>query len=333
MRHSVRVLGCAVAIGVLAPAPVANAQSPAAEAPRDDQAKTRAKVHFEKGIAAYKEGRFKDAIDAFLDAHREYPSPTLSFNTARAYEKMGDAAGALRFYREYLRQSPDAVDKVAVEGRVSELERKLQARGLQQVTVLSKPDGATVILDDRPVGVTPWTGEIFPGKHKVRLRREGFEDESGEFELPAHRATDVSFELSKATEKPVATQAPLTQTPNRAQPEAEPSEQRGIGIATWATLGVGVAALGAAGVFEVLRAQSQDDVKTEPTQVARHEAHDTMESRQTTARVLAGVGAVALVVGGVLLYFDLSRDSAPSGTDVGLGCDGSGCAASFGGRF
>jgi tetratricopeptide (TPR) repeat protein len=321
--------------GALSVAPVASAQAPApapAAPAKDDQAKERAKVHFQRGIAAYKEGRFKDAIDAFLDAHRQYPSPTLSFNAARAYEKMGDSAGALRFYREYLRQAPDAADKSTVAARISELESKLQQRGLQQVTILSVPEGATVILDDRPVGVTPWTGEIFPGKHRARLRREGYDDKTEEFELSAHRSLDVSVELSKAEAKTVAP-GPTPNTTAGTEPRADPGEGKSIGIATWATLGVGVAALGGALVFEILRGQSEDDVKNEETQVARHEAFDTMESRQTTSRVLAGVGGAALIVGGVLLYLDLSGDSKPDDSKVGFGCDGSGCAATFGGHF
>jgi tetratricopeptide (TPR) repeat protein len=295
-----------------------------------EEAKGRAKVHFERGIAAYKEGRYKDAIDAFLDGHREFPSPVLSFNAARAYDKMGDSAGALRFYREYLRQSPDAADRAQVEPRVGELESKLQSRGVQQVTVLTVPDGGTVIIDDRPVGVTPWTGEILPGRHELRVRLQGYEEASRSFELPAHRALDVSVLLT-----PARTEAPNKSggTPEPSDPGApapEPGEAGGIGIATWVTLGVGTAALGGALVFEVLRAQSEQDVRDEPRQVDKKEALDTMESRQTTARVLAGVGSAAIVIGGVLLFLDLSRDG---GTQVGLGCDGTGCAARLGGRW
>lgn len=335
MRQTARVvLGCGVvAIALCGAAPVRAQAAAAGQAAGDEQAKERAKVHFERGITAYKEGRFKDAIDAFLDAHREYPSPTLSFNTARAYEKMGDNAGALRFYREYLRQSPGASDKAAVDARIGDLERKLQARGLQQVTILSKPEGATVVLDDRPVGVTPWTGEIFPGRHRVRLRREGYQDKTGDFELLAHRAMDVSLELAPAVAEPAAPEAPAVPGAAAGAPEAERSASKSVGIATWATLGVGVAALGGAAVFEVLRGQSEDDVKNEKTQIARHDANDTMESQQTTARVLAGVGAVALVVGGVLLYLDLSKDSSSTTPQVGLGCDGTACAAALGGRW
>jgi tetratricopeptide (TPR) repeat protein len=330
-------LACAALIASLLVAGSAWAQPepPAARAATPaqlEEAKARARVHFERGIAAYKAGKYKDAIDAFLDGHREFPSPVLSFNAARAYEKMGDSSGALRFYREYLRQSPDAADRAQVEPKVSELEAKLQARGLQQVTVLSTPDGSTVVLDDRPVGVTPWTGEILPGRHRLRVRREGFQEAASEFELSAHKALDVSVTLEAvgAPETPDGPAAPAP-APGPEPAETEVAPEGGIGLATWVTLGLGVAALGGAAVFEVLRAQSEDDVRTEPRQIDRKEAFDSMEGRQTTARVLAGVGAAAIVVGGVLLYLDLSKESAPA--QVGLGCEWSGCAAAVRGRW
>ncbi|MEZ4225983.1 MAG: PEGA domain-containing protein [Polyangiaceae bacterium] len=303
-------------------------------------AKSRAEAHFHRGIEAYKAGRFKDAIDSFLDAHREYPSPTLSFNAALAYEKLGDSAGALRFYREYLRQNPDAQDKATVQARVSEHEQKLQGRGVQQVTILSKPDSATVIIDDQPVGVTPWTGEIFPGRHALRLRRESYTDASKEFELPAHRAIDVEVELDLATTNaPTAASAAPTPTSPTAASSSATSDVRAdeaglakVSLPTWVTLGAGVAVLGTAGAFELMRQSAEDDVKNEPVQLDRHEAFDRMESRQTTARILAGVGGAAVIVGGVLLYFDLSKK--PESSAWGrVGCTDSGCAAELGGRF
>jgi tetratricopeptide (TPR) repeat protein len=324
-----------LAIAMFVGPAVAHAQNdPPGAATKDDaQAKARAKVHFERGIAAYKEGRYKDAIDAFLDAHREFPSPSLSFNTARAYEKMGDSAGALRFYREYLRQLGEPPDRAAVEARVSELEGKLQARGVQQVTVLSQPEGATVILDDRPLGVTPWTGEILPGGHRIRLRREGYTDKLHEFTLPAHRAMDVELSLDRAARETAAPTGDVPAAPTVGPLEADHAPSRGIGITTWVSLGVGVAALATAGLFEVLRARSEEDVRAEETQVARHDAFERMESRQTLSRVFAGVGAAAMIAGGVLLYFDLTAESAPTRAGVGFGCDPSGCAARMEGRF
>jgi tetratricopeptide (TPR) repeat protein len=313
-------------------APHARADAPA-EAPvkRDAEAKTRAEKQFQRGITAYKEGRFKDAIDAFLDAHRQYPSPTLSFNAARAYEKMGDSAGALRFFREYLRQSPSASDRVTVEQEISDLEKKLEDRGVQQVTVLANVDGPTVIIDGRPVGVAPWTGEIVPGRHKVKLRFEGYSDALGEFELTPQRSLDVRLEIQpapKAEPMPVATPAP----PVNALPPRDHAESTGVSVWTWTAFGVGAAAFGGALAFELMRGSAESDVKNEPTQLARHDAYDRMQSRQTTARVLVGVGAVATVAGSVLLYLDLQKGGS-SETRVGLGCSGAECGARVRGRF
>src|SRR4029453_8530035 len=105
-----------------------------------------------------------------------------------------------------------------------------------------------------------------------------------------------------------------------------------VGIVTWGLLGLGVAAAGGAVVFELLRADSAQAGRDEPTQVGRAENFDEMEQRQTVARVLAGVGAAALIAGGVLLVIDLSSsDSKPA--QVGLSCVPGTCRASLGGHF
>ena len=340
--RAVRV-GTAVALGVtvLSLCPPSEAQESGKTAAAIGEAKSRAQVHFKRGIEAYKSGRYKDAIDSFLDAHREFPSPTLSFNAALAYEKLKDSAGSLRFYREYLRQKPDAQDKVTVQARIVEHEKRLKARGVQQVSILSIPEAATVIIDDQPVGVTPWTGEIFPGRHALRLRREGYSDVTQEFELPEHKAIDISVTLELArTAQPAGSDAAPAASSSSASADAG-VDQKGLAkvtLPTWVTLGAGAAILGTAGAFELMRQSAQDDVENERTQVARHDAFDRMESRQTTARVLAGVGGAAVLVGGVLLYFDLTRESeksagATSGAWGRAGCTNLGCSAELGGHF
>ena len=75
------------------------------------------------------------------------------------------------------------------------------------------------------------------------------------------------------------------------------------------TLGAGGAALGGALVFEILRRSSESDAESDKTQIGYHEKLDQMESRQTTARILAGVGGALVVTGGVLLAIDLSSSN------------------------
>jgi hypothetical protein len=337
--------GVAGLLATLAIAPCAFAQAPAGPPPAaaeqsPEARKLLAQKHLEKGVALFERKKYKDAIDAFLEANRLFPSPTLSFNAAKAYEKMGDNAGALRFYRDYLRREPDASDRAWAQKRIGELERKLQDRGVQQVTVLSKPVGALVLIDERPVGVTPWTGELVPGVHVLRLRHEGYADARSEFELLLHRAMDVSVELTaeegtppKAVEQPGALPPPIEPDPPPPPPAEKPAKGGGVGVLTWTAFGLGAAAIGGAVVFELQRASAEDDVKNETTRVERLEAYDRMESHQTRSRILAGVGAGLVVVGGVLLYFDLSSKKQPDGVQLGLGCGPLACGAAARGAW
>src|SRR5262245_57390238 len=83
---------------------------------------TRAKQRFAAGAQAYREARYKDAIDLFLEANKLDPHPELIFNVGQAWEKSGDVSNALRNYREYLRLLPGATDRATVETSIRNLE-------------------------------------------------------------------------------------------------------------------------------------------------------------------------------------------------------------------
>src|SRR4051794_40263945 len=73
-------------------------------------APTEAQRRYEEGVRAYAAGRYREAIDLFREADQRAPSAALSFDIARAYTQLGDDAGALSSYREYLRRSENAED-------------------------------------------------------------------------------------------------------------------------------------------------------------------------------------------------------------------------------
>jgi tetratricopeptide (TPR) repeat protein len=246
-------------------------------------AKERARRLFEKGANAYRDGHFYDAVDIFLETNRLYPDPKLSFNIGKAFEGLGNQPGALRYYRDYLRRLADAPDKKEVDAHVEQLQLALSQKGLQQLSVISTPDGATLKLDGQAVGITPWTGETFAGKHRVVLEASGYRSSERVIELELHRAQDFSFELS-VLPKPVSPPRPA---PARLAPKAS--------ALTLATLGSGLALLGTA-----LIAQA----------VSSGDSHGATR----TAAFFAGSGAGVSVLGGVMLYFDLApgRGSAVS---------------------
>jgi tetratricopeptide (TPR) repeat protein len=300
-----------------------------------------ARARLREGVKAYEAKRYKDAVDAFLAANRLVPNPGLSFNTAKAYEKLGDAAGALSFFRDYLRRAPEASDRGEVERKIKKLEQRLQTKKLMQVSILSSPEGGTVVLNGQPVGVTPWTGEIAPGEHSFKIKLEGYRDHEQTFQLPRDHALDVKAELEVAPPESAPAPQPEQPVATSSAPAQEPLERPGplpdgrVSVPTWIAIGVGGAALGTALGFELARRSAESDAEDASTQLDAKDHFETMESRRDMARILAGVGGAALITGAVLLYFDLGpkREHAAAfrGPKVQVGCVPGGLVAR--GRF
>ncbi len=292
-----------------------------ADGPSTDP-KELSRQRYQEGAAAYAAGSYMDAIERFLEANRLSPNPAFAYNIGLAYEELGDAPDALKWYRAYLRALPAAPDRAEIEPKIVQAEQRLLARGVQQATILSTPDGATITLDGRRVGVTPWSGEMPPGAHQVSLELRGYLDAATSFELPADRAVDVSLKLQVEPLHPIV---PVS------VPVAEASVQRvrRITPVTWSALGVGVAGLGAALGFEFARAAAVSSAKSE-TNVEGKDRYDEATTYQTISRVSLGVGSAFAVAGGVLLYFDLWKRGA---TDVTAACSGPSCGVEVHGAF
>jgi tetratricopeptide (TPR) repeat protein len=285
--------------------------------------RANARARYEEGANAYSAGRYKDAVDLFLEADQLSPSAPLSFNVARAYEHIGDDAGALRWYRDYLRRAPTAENSADVKAIVSALALTLAKKGVQQLSVLSSPAGATVTVDGTPVGVTPWTGELNPGKHKLLLTYRGYTDERRTVMLSATEPREINLQMEQSTA--------AASVPHAAASAVSPGPR--LGPVPWLSMGVGAAALGAALAFEVARRSAESDAKEQATQLGYQSGLETEQTRQTAARVLAGVGGGLVVVGGVLLLLDSQGTTPAQTTSAGFACMPELCALSARGRF
>ncbi len=290
-------------------------------APSEGAAKNheRAQEAYKQGAAAYASGRYLEAAHWFQQADHYEPDGRLCYNIALAFESLNSTADALRWYRDYLRRVPGAEDRAEVERAVRRLEAKLAASGVQQLTVLSSPDGARIILDGQLMGTTPWTGETTPGRHRVILRLEGHEDVTNDLELPADRAQEVSLTFGGGEA-----------APRNPAAEVRASSVSRVAPLTWVTLGVGVAALGTSALFEASRASAEQDARAADDQRAAESAFDRMESRQLAARLFLGAGVAVTAVGGYLLWRDLSTDSTAT---VGAACAPGACGVVARGVF
>lgn len=319
-----------------------------------------ARQRYLAGAQAYAAGKYAEAVDQFIAADRIAPSAALSFDIARSYEKLGQSSLALRWFRDYLhRTGGDPADGPKVRKIVQSLEHELRDKGVQQTTVRSVPRGGTVTIDGEPAGVTPWTGDLPPGRHRLAVAYDGYERNERWFVLPPDHAIDVDVRLARAEPKAAAVVATpdaapaLPQTappaatpvstpkPEKAVPSAatapvslpEPSSSgssavRTIGIVA---MGVGGAALGGALTFELLRRQAESDAKKDPTQPGYASKLDQANDRQMAARVLLGVGAGLVVTGGVMFF--VGGPSSEHRTEIAMGCIPGQCGATASGRF
>ena len=98
-----------------------------------------ARQHYLSGAQLYAQGKYSDAVDQFLAADRMAPSAALSYDIARAYEKLGETSLALRWYRDYLHRAGEPADAPKLRRVVDSLERVLRNKGVQQITVRSGP--------------------------------------------------------------------------------------------------------------------------------------------------------------------------------------------------
>jgi TonB family protein len=83
-----------------------------------------------------------------------------------------------------------------------------------KLRVLSEPANAVVRVDGKPVGTTPLDSlEVAPGRHEVRLERQGYSAASQTVNGRAGEAVEVSLRLNPQPQDPRST--PIPQWPAR----------------------------------------------------------------------------------------------------------------------
>src|SRR5688572_106758 len=95
---SVRAIALALLCASVVPAEDGQAAS-------NGSAPTEAAARYQRGVTAFKEERWREAVELFKQADELAPSALLSFNIAKVYERMRDNRSALAWYRDYLRRS------------------------------------------------------------------------------------------------------------------------------------------------------------------------------------------------------------------------------------
>ncbi len=308
-----RSLGSAFALSLViglaaTTAPVsAFAQEPAAD--NSAEALKRAREQFGQALALQTAGDWAGALALLKEVAAVKSTPQVRFNMALCEEKLGKLVAALGDYELAAADArAEKADQVAeeVEGRLESLRQRIPKitvkRGAGAEAAIIAVDG--VSLGDQVIG-TPMPTD--PGPHTVEGKAPGFKPFRQSVRLAEQQSETVEIVLEPEPSPP----------PNLVGGAQLPSGgSRGARVAGFVIGGVGIASLGASGIFFGLRAGKISDLdKVCPDRQCPSSAQqsdiDAGKLYTTIANVTLAVG-VAAVAGGVVLVLTSGSSSEPS---------------------
>lgn len=198
-NRTARTLALTASLLALAPvltASDAHAQArPPAEKP-DPARLAEAKKHYDRGIKLFKEGLFREALAAFLQARELSPRESIQRNIAQTYRELKDLPRAHDAYVELLDTFGSSLkprDADQIRQVIDEL-RQLTAT----IELSASERDAQVTIDGAAAGATPLGKplRVSTGGHKIAVTRAGFVPFQVDVELRAGEAKKVEAKLA-----------------------------------------------------------------------------------------------------------------------------------------
>ena len=186
--HTAMVLIWVVALGTEARAESVD-QASVAEAER----------HFERGIELVQREQWGDALAAFEDSMRIFPTQTTLFNRALCLRLLDRATDAVTAFEEILDRYGTEIEA----SRQAEIQRELtnlRSRVGRIAVRAGEIRGAAVVVDGAEVGRTPLSRPVVvtPGSHNVEVRAEGFETFNQQISVTGGAVQTVEVSLRRA---------------------------------------------------------------------------------------------------------------------------------------
>lgn len=192
------VLGCtSLGARILLAAPAAGDPPPA-------EAVARAQDHFRRGVGLYQDGDYAAAEVEFRRAYQVAPHHRILYNLGQvAYQRL-DYVSALEFFTRYLHDGGDDVPPP----RRRELQAvipRLQDR-VGRLEVIVEVPGATVSIDDMPVGASPLPSPVpvNVGRRRVHVSVTGGPAQSRLVDVPGRETVRVVFPLPTPARSAIA---------------------------------------------------------------------------------------------------------------------------------
>ena len=270
--------------------------------------KERARVLFREANKLYSRGMYLDALQKYRDARALYPSFKIDLNIGATLDALGRRTEAAAFIERFLVQSANAPAEIidAARARLEELRKKLA-----RVKVTSLVQGATLWVDGKAVGTTPFELPVYlePGLHAFKLERAGHEPVSRDLDLGA--GEQATLDLTPRPRVPAPSSQPAASRPVEPPPLPDPTLQarrRSRTLWAYGTLGAGAAlAVTAAVLYGVGASQGSEAhesylAATDPDKIEQHyQDVEAAKTKLVVGHVLIGA-AVAAVSTSVYLF-------------------------------
>lgn len=112
----------------------------------------QAREAFQRGNQHYALGEYEPALQEFKTAYRNFEDPTFLFNIAQCERQLERRADAIRSYRMYLVNAPDAPNRDVVRGLIERLEHELAE---ERAAKPPAPPAAALSVSPAPPAAAP----------------------------------------------------------------------------------------------------------------------------------------------------------------------------------
>jgi hypothetical protein len=277
---------------------------------QDASSQKEAGVHFQRAVQLYSEADYRAALVEFKRAYELAPNVTVLYNLGETYYQLQQYAEALTTFERFLAEG-GTQHKQEVENAVSVLKTRV---GKLDITTPSP--GWEISVDDEVVGKTPLAKPIAVsiGRRRLGATKAGEASVTRLVEVAAGETAAINLAGIGGAAKPADGTDP------QAPPAGSDHGGNGLLIAGW--VGTGALAAGAV-VTGILATSKSSSLKDARTTFPANKAD--LDSKASSVKSLALVtdilGASAVILGGVTLYFTLTKPS--STTTARLGTSGS----------
>jgi len=271
-----------------------------------------AETLLQEGIVRFRLGKYRGSLEALARAEKVAKAPDVlaRVHLYRGLNRAvtGDEARARASFRAALIQDPAVrLNPRKFKPSLTELLDQVR-RGMRgELSVTGSSAGATVLVDGKKAGKTPYVGRVIIGRHVVEVRGAAGQRRRQEVIVAYQKRSRVEVKLGPPAKAPPPSPAPVprvapkaaTVVPHTDPPAPEPRRR----IWTWVAAGGAVAAAGVAmGVGASVYSDRDEYESLAPGDARLGELEAAARDKTVAVNVLFAA-AGALAVTSIVLFF------------------------------